>query len=142
EKQTSILRQKRLALDERIRGRKALLSPVRRLPAEVLVRIFHETIEFPWKCIDTTEDWRHFDLDREFDADSPWSIASVSRRWREVALSFPELWAFINIAVTEELFEEGDYRYLRFVNLHLSRSGSRPLSVAIYENGDLPFDEL
>ncbi|KAK0454329.1 hypothetical protein EV421DRAFT_2014005 [Armillaria borealis] len=142
EKQTSILRQKRLALDERIRGRKALLSPVRRLPAEVLVLIFHETIEFPWKRINATDDWRYFDLDRQFNADSPWSIASVSRRWREVALSFPELWAFINIAVTEELFEEGDYGYLRFINLHLSRSGSRPLSVAIYDNGDFPFDEL
>ncbi|KAK0196018.1 hypothetical protein F5146DRAFT_1133479 [Armillaria mellea] len=142
EKQTSILRQKRLTLDQRIRGRNALLSPVRRLPAEVLVVIFYETIEFPWKRINPPEDWRHFDLDRQFDADSPWSIASVSRRWREVALSFPELWAFINIAVTEELFEEDDYGYLRFINLHLSRSGSRPLSVAIYENGDLPFDEL
>lgn len=142
EKQTSILRQKRLALDERIRGRKALLSPVRRLPAEVLVLIFYETIEFPWKRINAADDCRYFDLDHQFDGDSPWSIASVSRRWREVALSFPELWTFINIAVTEELFEEGDYGYLRFINLHLSRSGSRPLSVAIYDNGDLPFDEL
>ncbi|KAK0226556.1 hypothetical protein IW262DRAFT_775579 [Armillaria fumosa] len=142
EKQTSILRQKRLALSERIRGRKALLSPVRRLPSEVLVLIFHETIEFPWKRINAIDDWRYFDLNRQFDADSPWSIASVSRRWREVSLSFPELWTFINIAVTEELFEEGDYGYLRFINLHLSRSGSCPLSVAIYENGGLPFEEL
>ncbi|KAK0495083.1 hypothetical protein EDD18DRAFT_1332974 [Armillaria luteobubalina] len=142
EKQTSILRHKRLALNERIRERKALLSPVRRLPPEVLVLIFHETIEFPWKRINANDDWRCFDLDRQFDADSPWSIASVSRRWREVSLSFPELWAFINIAVTEELFEEGEYGYLRFINLHLSRSGSRPLSVAIYKNGDLPFEEL
>ncbi|KAK0459311.1 uncharacterized protein EV420DRAFT_1479306 [Desarmillaria tabescens] len=142
EKRTSTLCQNRLVFNERIRDRKTLLSPVRRLPADVLLHIFHETIEFPRECVNAPGTWKRFGLERPSDTDSPWSIVSVSRRWREVALSFPELWTFINIALSEELFEEGDYGYLRFISLHLSRSGSRPLSVAIYEDGCSSFDEL
>ncbi|PBK88469.1 hypothetical protein ARMGADRAFT_1167939 [Armillaria gallica] len=140
--QASILRHKRRVLNEGVRYRKALLSPVRRLPVEVLALIFHEAIEFPWKSVYSPSlDWDGFDLERPFE-NPLWSIASVSRQWRETALLFPELWAFINIALTDGHFADGQYRYLRFIGLHLLRSGSRPLSVAIYDNGNSSFEEL
>ncbi|KAK0483130.1 hypothetical protein EDD18DRAFT_1432512 [Armillaria luteobubalina] len=120
----------------------ALLSPVRRLPVEVLALIFDETIEFPRKSVYSRNlDWDGSDLEHPFE-NPPWSIASVSRYWRETALLFPELWAFVNIILTDQLFAEGQYRYLRFISLHFLRSRSRPLSVAIYDNADSSFEEL
>ncbi|KAK0226554.1 hypothetical protein IW262DRAFT_1457797 [Armillaria fumosa] len=141
EMRASILRHKRRVLHEGVRHRKALLSPVRRLPVEILALIFHETIEFPRKSVYSRSlDWDGFDLERPFE-NPPWSIASVSRYWRETVLLFPELWAFVNITLTDQLFAEGQYRYLRFIGLHFLRSGSRPLSIAIYDSADSSFEE-
>ncbi|KAJ7236419.1 hypothetical protein B0H12DRAFT_993573, partial [Mycena haematopus] len=62
---------------------RAILSPLRRIPPELLGEIFSWTSEFsdrvalPWG---------------KFDIIVPWVLTWVSSRWRAVALSSPSLW--------------------------------------------------
>ncbi|KAJ7114029.1 hypothetical protein C8R44DRAFT_549326, partial [Mycena epipterygia] len=64
------------------RAEHAILSPLRRIPPEVLGEIF------VWTLPDALNAGR--DL-----KDSPWLLTHISRRWRETVLSTPSLWSFI-----------------------------------------------
>ncbi|KAJ6458412.1 hypothetical protein C8R47DRAFT_1328241 [Mycena vitilis] len=65
-----------------------ILSPLRRMPAEILLEIFSWTIppvalfrrraKFGLKC-------------------SPWVLTHISRRWRSVSISDPSLWSLVAI---------------------------------------------
>ncbi|KAJ7113985.1 hypothetical protein C8R44DRAFT_560379, partial [Mycena epipterygia] len=62
---------------------KGILSPLRRMPPEVLAEIFSWTL--PW-VHDAMGRWR-------FDAKScPWVLTHICGRWRQVAISTPSLW--------------------------------------------------
>ncbi|KAJ7113903.1 hypothetical protein C8R44DRAFT_795944 [Mycena epipterygia] len=66
----------------------AILSPVRRMPAELLEEIFLWTLP-------STDDARYR---RIFDAkSSPWVLTHICSRWREVALSTSSLWSLVVI---------------------------------------------
>ncbi|KAJ6457428.1 hypothetical protein C8R47DRAFT_943932, partial [Mycena vitilis] len=62
---------------------KVILSPLRRIPPEVLGQIFSWTlpsVDDEWCC-------------NKWDAtDSPWNLTHVSSFWRAVSLSTPSLW--------------------------------------------------
>ncbi|KAK7031825.1 hypothetical protein R3P38DRAFT_2925792 [Favolaschia claudopus] len=65
-----------------------LLSPLRRLPPEILAEIF------TW----TMPSARTSSLRRGFSArESPWLLTHVSSHWRAVAISTPILWSLITI---------------------------------------------
>ncbi|KAJ7113998.1 hypothetical protein C8R44DRAFT_229803 [Mycena epipterygia] len=68
---------------------KAILSPLRRMPPEVLGEIFSWTLP-------TLRTARHPRRRRDF-TDSPWVLAQVCSRWRAVALSLPSLWSLFVI---------------------------------------------
>ncbi|KAJ7707329.1 hypothetical protein B0H17DRAFT_1000412, partial [Mycena rosella] len=73
------LRTRRTKFVEFATVQKAVFSPLRRLPSEILSEIFL------WCLEDETwlpHIWRV----------QPWSISKVCRRWRETALSTPSLW--------------------------------------------------
>ncbi|KAJ7780076.1 hypothetical protein DFH07DRAFT_713672, partial [Mycena maculata] len=60
-----------------------ILSPLRRVPPEVLDEIFS------WSLPSVTEA-----LDRGFNTNnSPWVLSHISSRWRAIALSIPSLWS-------------------------------------------------
>ncbi|KAK0448517.1 hypothetical protein EV421DRAFT_2032718 [Armillaria borealis] len=121
---------------EAVRERRDLLSPVRRLPPEVLNHIFLNTIDFPVprtpivhnavkeEAIEISPNW-------EFNAteSSLWSITGVSTKWRSVSLSSPRLWSYVNIMITDSNF--ADYSYIRQLGLQLDRSAKYPLSMLI-----------
>ncbi|KAJ6580862.1 hypothetical protein B0H19DRAFT_486541 [Mycena capillaripes] len=67
----------------------AILSPLRRMPPEVLGEIFSWTL--PSVCL--------VELGRgRFDkTDTPWVLTRVSSRWRAISLSTPSLWSRIAI---------------------------------------------
>ncbi|KAJ7113992.1 hypothetical protein C8R44DRAFT_855803 [Mycena epipterygia] len=68
---------------------KAILSPLRRMPLEVLAEIFSWTLP-PIRDILNR---------RRFDAkDSPWVLTHVCCRWRTIALSIPSLWSLVVIS--------------------------------------------
>ncbi|KAJ7607910.1 hypothetical protein FB45DRAFT_763762, partial [Roridomyces roridus] len=63
---------------------KAALSPMRRMPNELLIEIFVLTVpsvksDGPWACTFSMRG-------------SPWVLTHVCSRWRAVAISTPALW--------------------------------------------------
>ncbi|KAJ6557566.1 hypothetical protein B0H19DRAFT_898910, partial [Mycena capillaripes] len=65
---------------------RAVLSPLRRMPPEILGCIFLVTLP---KTVDAA--WSHTRTG------SPWIFTRVSSRWREVAISTPSLWSRVVI---------------------------------------------
>ncbi|KAF7340013.1 F-box domain-containing protein [Mycena venus] len=63
---------------------KAILSPLRRMPAEILGEIFG------WTLPSTQAELNRLRFDI---ADSPWVLTRVSGRWRAISLSSPSLWS-------------------------------------------------
>ncbi|KAJ6580786.1 hypothetical protein B0H19DRAFT_894069, partial [Mycena capillaripes] len=62
----------------------AILSPLRRLPPEVLGEIFSWTMP----SVNDALDLGRFDTG----ANSPWVLTRVCSRWRAISLSTPSLW--------------------------------------------------
>ncbi|KAJ6459251.1 hypothetical protein C8R45DRAFT_843483, partial [Mycena sanguinolenta] len=65
-----------------------IISPLRRMPAEILGEIFSWTLPSIHDVFDTD--------------DSPWILTYVCRRWRAVAVSKSSLWSLITIDFSSE----------------------------------------
>ncbi|KAK0429550.1 hypothetical protein EV421DRAFT_2091961, partial [Armillaria borealis] len=66
-----------------------ILNPVRRLPEDVLCEIFRHCL------FNVTSGHSSFHR-----GDSPpWTLISVCRTWRQIALSFPQLWAQVHFNI-------------------------------------------
>ncbi|KAK0245268.1 hypothetical protein EDD85DRAFT_783217 [Armillaria nabsnona] len=129
DQKVELLRGERIRISEAISERQRLLSPIRGLPAEILSHIFLQTIEFPIEATQTGARrlWWKFRSAHN----APWSIAVVSRRWRQVALDFPQLWSYVNILIRDETFTEGAYGFAQRIGEHMLRSEKHKLSVCI-----------
>ncbi|KAH9038584.1 hypothetical protein EDB85DRAFT_2132236 [Lactarius pseudohatsudake] len=96
----------REALEDKIARALAYMSPIRRLPSELLRHIFIMNFdEYP--CC-------------------AWILSSVCSQWRRLALSMPRLWSKIRLVTTPNASADT-------IRLWLERSGSRiPLDVEIF----------
>ncbi|KAJ7646532.1 hypothetical protein FB45DRAFT_711947, partial [Roridomyces roridus] len=92
---------------------KRILSPVRRLPNELLVEIFTVMVRDGF-------DKKHFE--------HPWVPSRVCRRWSAVALGTPSLWSFIPLDLNVLGFAPGA---VALTKLQHERSRNSPLSVRI-----------
>ncbi|KAF9025853.1 hypothetical protein BDZ89DRAFT_1067947 [Hymenopellis radicata] len=117
-----------------IEERKALLGPVRRLPSEILSRIFSLTNDFPirTKIKDDIEkdsnNWREL-LPAE---NMLLTIELVCRSWRRELLQSPSLWARINVSIkATDSDADLEIATLRLAT-QLSRVGLSDLSVGLY----------
>ncbi|KAJ7173351.1 hypothetical protein C8R46DRAFT_1082554 [Mycena filopes] len=81
----------KLALSIHLAQHKALLSPLRRLPPEILFEIFSWTLP----SILFTRDMDRFDV-----TGTPWVLGHISSNWRAVALSSPSLWSLVTLNYT------------------------------------------
>ncbi|KAJ7490964.1 hypothetical protein FB451DRAFT_1124553 [Mycena latifolia] len=84
------LEDERTSLARYLASNKAILSPLRRMPAELLAEIFSWTLP----SLDDALTRHNFKFDRSH---SPWMLTQVNSRWRAVALSTPSLWTLIVI---------------------------------------------
>ncbi len=85
-----------------------IFSPVRRVPVEILAKIFHHTIEFPiYRSRNMSS--HNGQWDSHFTGNPMWTIEAVLKQWRMVAMSFPELWSYINIVLTDLAEEWSPY---------------------------------
>ncbi|KAJ7579931.1 hypothetical protein C8J56DRAFT_829551 [Mycena floridula] len=109
--------------------RKAIIAPIRKLPNEVLERIFFEAHPSNWS---------------PFDMNGPWVIAQVCSRWREVSCSSPRLWSsFLCLAgwnedTLEAYWGESGVRCLESLDVIqecLQRSGTFPLTFKLQLRG-------
>ncbi|KAG2141874.1 hypothetical protein DEU56DRAFT_795288 [Suillus clintonianus] len=103
---------------------KGLVSPLWRLPIEVLSKIFH-------LCL---PEFDKFEMPSELDA--PVVLTRVCQRWREVAVGIPSLWSRPSLSFCPgDQWERQTFCYGSW----LERSRGRPLSLTLCWN-DCPYD--
>ncbi|KAK0240971.1 hypothetical protein EDD85DRAFT_385875 [Armillaria nabsnona] len=135
EQKVDALRQERQTICDVITQTKRLLNPVRRLPAEILLRIFNLTTAFPishsFSIEGDDEGWNFYPTENML-----WAIEGVCKQWNKVAVSFPELWSFINVIVTDDNFcdDARGIAYARRLGLQLDRSKNHLLSLSIWND--------
>ncbi|KAJ7034108.1 hypothetical protein C8F04DRAFT_602085 [Mycena alexandri] len=96
-----------------------LVSPIRRLPPQVLERIFSFSI-----------------VDAQFDLDTsemPWALTYICSSWRRVAISTPQLWRKIDISFGHW---SPSSNLLHLLNLFLQRSSDCPIDVTVQSDVD------
>lgn len=93
------------------------LSPIRRLPPEVLGEIF-------LRCIST-------DFCQPKLSEAPLLLMNVCSVWRSVALHTPDIWASISVIYRGPVVWPNE----ELIKLWLERSGSRPLSFSMIAEG-------
>ncbi|KAJ6530866.1 hypothetical protein DFH09DRAFT_994439, partial [Mycena vulgaris] len=71
---------------------RAILSPLRRMPPEVLGEIFSWTLPTLRPTLR-----RGFDVN-----DSPWVLTHICSRWRAIAISTPTLWSLLTIKCSDK----------------------------------------
>ncbi|KAJ7084738.1 hypothetical protein C8R43DRAFT_939611 [Mycena crocata] len=110
------------SLSQRIRRCRSILSPIRRIPAEILTRIFLFTAP-------TLENARRVEWYASLQG-SPWVLGQISGRWRAVALATPSLWSCIIVKNSRD--ESGDDCppcSIPMLQTQLVRSGNAPLKI-------------
>ncbi|KAK0435531.1 hypothetical protein EV421DRAFT_1229876 [Armillaria borealis] len=108
-----------------IREVKRLLSPVRRLPADVLIEIFTACLPEDPDLPDDTDS-----LDAQL---APWVLSQVCASWRQTALASTGLWA--NIRLRMDLYTNHMESVFRLGTV-LDRAGERLLRVYIQGRKD------
>ncbi|KAJ7602850.1 hypothetical protein DFH06DRAFT_950140, partial [Mycena polygramma] len=83
------LQAERVSLSSYQAQNRTILSPLRRMPPEILGEIFSWTLA---SIADALERGRYRPTD------SPWVLTHVSRSWRAVAVSNPSLWSLVAIS--------------------------------------------
>lgn len=94
---------------------KVLLSPIRRLPAEVLSIVFMFCLPADWTMINCSPQ------------DTPMLLSQICGHWRAVAVSTPGLWSSINL----ESWPDNPTSKLPLLKVWLKRSGESALSIRL-----------
>ncbi|KAJ7622596.1 hypothetical protein DFH06DRAFT_1482078 [Mycena polygramma] len=105
------LNRERDEIAQHLRNCGAILSPVRRMPPELICAIFALTLAKDHK-------------DDDFPA-PPWYLGHICRFWRDCALGYPHLWS--SITIPSSPFSAG--RVLPILETQLLRSTNAPLDV-------------
>ncbi|KAJ6573100.1 hypothetical protein DFH09DRAFT_1152310, partial [Mycena vulgaris] len=93
----------------------ALVSPVRRLPDDIVQTIFEATLTST----------RHPAISSD---ESPLLLCQICRSWRAIALATPRLWARIHVVVPSQLRTQS---LTDVVSSWLARSGTVPLEFSV-----------
>ncbi|KAJ6578888.1 hypothetical protein DFH09DRAFT_349360 [Mycena vulgaris] len=112
------LTERRAALDEFVSAHLALMSPVRRMPLDIVQEIFVASLP---------------DNPGMTEADAPLLLCHICRAWRSLALSTPRLWQSLNIVVPSY---DRMSSMTNAAKTWLSRSGVLPLSISIATTND------
>jgi hypothetical protein len=116
------LLEERDSLDTEIRRHEGAVSPLRRIPAELISLIF--TFASARKFMGT------YLINTEA---GPWVLSAVCSRWRNIALSQPSLWTCISLDFTDD-GPDSPYAagILPIVRAHLERSQQFPLDITFH----------
>ncbi|KAJ6505896.1 hypothetical protein C8R47DRAFT_1102751 [Mycena vitilis] len=125
-------------LAERVQQYTAVLSPIRRVPPEIICEIFSRTLRHTVR------------VPGSLPIEAPWYLGQISSRWREIALAIPSLWSPITVLDPGLLWSDdpGQYAYgkvspLPMIQAQLIRSANEPLDVEFMwrrdEHGARPY---
>ncbi|KAK6977597.1 hypothetical protein R3P38DRAFT_3123741 [Favolaschia claudopus] len=115
------LTEKRKTLSGYIEEHRALISPIRRIPQDVLSEIFFACLPTHRNCVMTT-------------SEAPLLLGRVCSSWRTLSLSTPRLWASLHITQPGGSGASNESITQRFeaMKMWLRRSGQCPLSISVY----------
>ncbi|KAK7030533.1 F-box domain-containing protein [Favolaschia claudopus] len=100
----------------------AILSPLRRMPPEVLGEIFYWASPMP----------QDIPMRRKFSlSDSPWSFTHVCRRWRAISIGRPSLWSLVAISYHDDVNPASSYPF-PMVETQIERSQAQQLKIHFY----------
>ncbi|KAJ6595108.1 hypothetical protein DFH09DRAFT_1357841 [Mycena vulgaris] len=117
--------QERTEILDVVRDHKVILSPVRRVPPELLCEIF----------VLLSPHTRR--IGAEQIKQPPWYLGQICRLWRDAALSYPLLWTGIEIRFPDGLWSKpGEIYPSSMIETQLLRSAQAPLEVTL----DFDFD--
>ncbi|KAF7317338.1 F-box domain-containing protein [Mycena chlorophos] len=105
-----------------VRSHEALISPMRRMPPEILQMIFVYSLPRSRNCAISHKE-------------GPMLLGRVCRAWRALVLATPRLWAAVHVVVPPASHVDALANWLKRV--WLPRSGIRPLSISIANSGTL-----
>nr|GAT61183.1 predicted protein [Mycena chlorophos] len=117
--------QARDQLRDLISAHEALLSPMRRIPNDVLGLIFQHTLP----------ERRHTALDP---SEGPLLLMRVCRYWRDLALGTPRLWAAMHVVWAPATID----RLVQQMKLWFARSCAVPLDINMYSSRQIPLRQL
>ncbi|KAJ7623706.1 hypothetical protein FB45DRAFT_113374 [Roridomyces roridus] len=86
------LEDERSVLAEAHQQHKAILSPLRRMPPEIMANIFLYTLPSLSEIAHSSEPKT---------TQSPWILGQICSRWREIALSTSSLWSMIHVSASK-----------------------------------------
>ncbi|KAF8174588.1 hypothetical protein BJ912DRAFT_989911 [Pholiota molesta] len=113
-------------LQETVTAHEALVSPLRRLPPEIL------QIIFVWCLSQNRNAVMHA-------SEAPVLLGRICSEWRRISLATPELWASLHIVPPNVNFSNPTSSTARFqrkrdlISMWLDRSGACPLSISLVE---------
>ncbi|KAJ7665888.1 hypothetical protein DFH06DRAFT_1040588 [Mycena polygramma] len=122
------LAEERDSLGAYVEAHKALISPARRLPLDIIQEIFVACLPTHRNCVMSA-------------LEAPVLLGRICSAWRAISLSTPRLWASLHIAEptfyvdsagdTSLSFEQKVEQRLELAKIWLDRSGSCPLSISL-----------
>ncbi|KAJ7141085.1 hypothetical protein C8R44DRAFT_762699 [Mycena epipterygia] len=125
------LTEERNRLGAYVEAHKALISPIRRLPLDILQEIFMACIPTHRNCVMSA-------------SEAPVILGRICSSWRTISLAAPRLWSRLHVVEprhpynsTPGLFEAKVAQRLKTTKAWLGRSGNCPLSISL----DSPQDD-
>jgi len=118
------LTRKRDALQIYAYSHMALVAPIKRLPPELLSKIFHHY------NYGNNESYSRLDLNTV-----PLLLSSVCSKWRTIALSTPWLWASFTLTIQQKYLESD----AKLANTWLARAGTCPLTIRLASRGSYQY---
>ncbi|KAF7357912.1 hypothetical protein MVEN_00837600 [Mycena venus] len=123
------LSEERDALSAYVEGHKALMSPIRRLPLDILEEIFGACLPTNRNCVMSAEE-------------APVILGRICSSWRAISLATPRLWSRLHIVEprspepSNSLNTSRRLQRLEVANSWLRRSGECPLSISLDSSAD------
>ncbi|KAJ3828651.1 hypothetical protein EV361DRAFT_387764 [Lentinula raphanica] len=102
-----------------VEAHRALMSPIRQIPDEVLGEIFVHCLPTDRNAIRSLDE-------------APLILTTICRDWRRVALNTHRLWSSLHIFLPPDLSHQAMSRRMTGVRMWLGRSGTLPLSISLH----------
>ncbi|KAJ6594539.1 hypothetical protein B0H19DRAFT_64294 [Mycena capillaripes] len=122
------LNEERDALATYVEAHRALISPVRRLPLDIMEEIFMACLPTHRNCVMSAQE-------------APIILGRICSSWRTISLSTPRLWSRLHIVEptrqygsTHGLYDAKVAQRLEVANTWLRRSGNCPLAISLESN--------
>ncbi|KAK0221280.1 hypothetical protein IW262DRAFT_1493152 [Armillaria fumosa] len=121
----------RISIEADIGDAKALSSPVRRLPPDIVRAICLDIIPSPFEIMSASDS--HSSLNR---TKPPWTLSQVCRSWRSIIVTSPELWSSMSLVLSNSV-SSPIFSQMFMLGLRFERSQNAPLTVACFSTSDI-----